>query len=245
MIENYIHKFVLRGKWIFVPNERCERKGRRIIDHFSKRVEFPDFFYHYRSGGHIAALHAHLNNKLFFKIDVQNFYYSIARDRVTRAMRSWGFSGSKTLAMWSCVKNPLDVAKPRYVLPIGFVQSPLLASLVLMKSPVVEAIERSIANGVCISVYFDDFIGSHNDEAVLQTAYVDIQEACVKANLIPNPQKLTPPQAAITAFNCDLENGSALLRQERIDRYMASADRTPASDEAFEQYRQRVEAANS
>jgi hypothetical protein len=45
-----------------------------------------------------------------------------------------------------------------------------------MKSPVAQAIERAIANGVCISVYLDDFIGSHNGEEVLRAAYQDIHD---------------------------------------------------------------------
>ena len=72
-MENYKFKYRSRGKFIFVPTERCERKGRRIIKFFDKRVDFPEYFYHYKSGGHVAALHAHLENKLFFKIDIQNF----------------------------------------------------------------------------------------------------------------------------------------------------------------------------
>ena len=157
MIENYKFKYRSRGKFIFVPNARGERKGRRIIKFFSKRVDFPEYFYHYRPGGHVAALHAHLQNALFFKIDIQNFFYSIARMRVTRALRHWGFPGAGTLAKWSCVANP--AAGPDFVLPIGFVQSPLLATLVLMQSPVAAAIERANAAGVLISVYLDDFIG--------------------------------------------------------------------------------------
>ena len=124
MIENFKYKYTSRGKVVFVPNERCERKGRRIIRHF-RGIEFPPYFYHYRSGGHIAALHAHLENRFFFKIDIQSFYYSIARERVTRALRRWRMQGARTHAMWSCVANPVPGAKPRYVLPIGFVQSPL------------------------------------------------------------------------------------------------------------------------
>jgi hypothetical protein len=243
-MENYQFKYRARGKFIFVPTERCERKGRRIIKFFDKRVDFPDYFYHYKSGGHVAALHTHLENDLFFKIDIQNFYYSIARMRVTRALRSWGYPGAGTLAKWSCVANPI-AAHPRHVLPIGFVQSPLLASLVLMKSPVYQAIERAIANGVVISVYLDDFVGSHKDNAILTAAYTDIRDTCVSAGLIPNPEKLVAPSAAITAFNCDLTRGSAHVRADRIDRYLASSSRTPASDVAFEQYRVLVASANT
>jgi hypothetical protein len=70
MIENYKYKHRSRGKIIFVPNERCERRGRRMLKFFSKRVDFPDYCYHYKSGGHVAAMHAHIHNSLFFKIDI-------------------------------------------------------------------------------------------------------------------------------------------------------------------------------
>ena len=244
MLINYKYKYPSRGKVIFVPTEQCERKGRRIIKFFSKRVDFPDYFYHYKSGGHIAALHAHLENKLFFKIDIQNFYYSIARMRVTRALRSYAYPGANTLATWSCVANPIPGTKPKHVLPIGFVQSPLLASLVLMKSPVAQAIGRAIKNGVCVSVYMDDFIGSHNDVGVLQAAFADIRDTSAAAGLIPNPKKLVAPINAITAFNCDLTYGSATVRAERTALYESSPERTPASDAAFEEYRRLVASSN-
>jgi hypothetical protein len=114
------------------------------------------------------------NGKLFFKIDIQNFYYSIARMRVTRALRQWGYPGAGHFSMWSCVENPLR--GPKHALPIGFVQSPLH---VLMMSEVADAIERARGKGVCISVYLDDFIGSHDDVDVFTEAYEDIPKTCV------------------------------------------------------------------
>lgn len=244
MIENYKYKYRSRGKIIFVPNERCERRGKRMLKFFSKRVDFPEYFYHYRSGGHVAAIHAHIDNSLFFKIDIKNFYNSIARMRVTRALRAWGYPGAGTFSKWSCVANPINAA-PRHVLPIGFVQSPLLASLVLMKSDVSGAMERAIANGVVISVYLDDFIGSHDDMATLTHAYTDIRETCVAAGLLPNPTKLVPPSVAITAFNCDLTHRSALVRADRVAQYMALPNRTGLSDTAFGQYRDLVARKNA
>ena len=241
MIENYKFKYPSRGKIIFVPNERCERKGKRILKYFTKRAIFPPYFYHYQPGGHIAALHAHLGNKLFFKIDIRNFYYSIARMRVTRALRSYGFAGANTAAKWSCVVNPYGA--PRHVLPIGFVQSPLLASLVLLKSPVREAMERAISNGVCVSVYLDDFIGSHNDAGILEAAYDDIRNTCAMAGLIPNPSKLVAPAAAITAFNCDLTHGAAEVADARVARFIVEG-RSGEARAAFEDYRRRVASRN-
>jgi Reverse transcriptase (RNA-dependent DNA polymerase) len=242
VIENYKFKYRTRGKFIFVPNERCERRGRRMLKFF-KHVEFPSYFYHYEKGGHVAALHAHIKHKLFFKIDIQNFYYSIARMRVTRALRAWGYPGAGTFSKWSCVVNPI-AGGPKHALPIGFVQSPLLASLVLMKSDVTDAIERAVANGVRISVYLDDFIGSHDDGELLREAYIDIRNTCVAAGLVPNPMKLVPPATAITAFNCDMAHGSALVRADRIAKYMASHKRTALSDASFDQYRLLIAADN-
>lgn len=123
-------------------------------------------------------------------------------------------------------------------------QSPLLASLALMKSEVAESIERAVAKGVCISVYLDDFIGSHNDEAVLTAAYRDIRDTCVAAGFIPNPGKLVPPQAAITAFNCDLTNGSADVTAARVAKYFSRSDRTALSDVGFNEYRDLVRSHN-
>lgn len=242
MLINYSLRYRTRGRCIFVPTEQCERKGRRIIKFF-RRLEFPDYFYHYKPGGHVAAMHAHVENMLFFKIDIQNFYYSIARMRVTRALRSYSYPGANTLAMWSTVRNPYRSGHA-HVLPIGFVQSPLLASLVLLKSPVATAIERAISNGVRVSVYMDDFIGSHNDAAVLEAAYADIRDASIAAGLTPNPAKLVPPTRAITAFNCDLQFGSANVSRQRIARYEARENRSALSDASFAQYRDLVASAN-
>jgi hypothetical protein len=113
-----------------------------------------------------------------------------------------------------------------------------------MKSEVADAIGRARANGVCISVYLDDFIGSHDDVAVLTAAYEDIRDTCVKAGFIPNPGKLVAPSAAITAFNCNLKNGSAEVTAKRVEEYFARTDRTALSDTGFDQYRNLVRAQN-
>jgi reverse transcriptase-like protein len=243
MFLNYKHKYKSRGKYIFVPTERCDRKGQYLINYFSKRGELPDYFYHYRPGGHVAALYKHLECEFFFKIDIQNFFYSIARNRVTRALRSWGLRGAESYAKWSCVSSPYP-AGPRYVLPIGFKQSPLLASLVLMQSPVAEAIERANAKGVFVSVYLDDFVGAHDDEELLTEIYEDIRSACVASNLLPNAGKLVPPNRAIVAFNCNLSKGSAQVTPERIAQFY-QVPRTPRALQSFGEYVERVRKANA
>ncbi|WP_262268833.1 reverse transcriptase domain-containing protein [Microvirga yunnanensis] len=241
MFQNYKEKFRLGEKFIFVPNDECTRKGERIVEFCRSRVELPDCFYHYRSGGHVAALHRHLDNRFFFRIDLQHFYYAISRNRACEALHKVGFEKARTYGKWSCVKNPL--LGPRYALPIGFVQSPALASLVLMRSPVMAAIRKAEAEGVFISVYLDDFIGSSTNKRVLENSYAEMLKACGIANLSPNQRKLIQPQEEITAFNCVLKHGLAAVTEDRISQFLGSHP-TEQADKAFADYCLRVQEKN-
>lgn len=241
-ILNYEYKYQRRGKWIFVPNTHGERRAQQVLNFFRRSIRFPDFFYHYKSGGHVAALHDHLKNEFFFKIDIQNFFYSISRNRVQRALASNGMRGAPTYAKWSTVRSPYE-GGPRYVLPIGFWQSPHIASLILMQSPIMSAIERARDKGIVVSVYLDDFVGSHADECVLREAYDDIRQACVDSNLIPNAEKLVEPSKAIVVFNCDLTKGFAKVTDARIASFLETSPDTH-SQQGFDGYVARVAQAN-
>lgn len=214
MLTNYHNRFKTRGKFIYEPTAGCTRRGDQIVDFIRRNVTFPDYFYHFARGGHVAALHDHIQNKLFFKIDIQNFFYSIARNRIQRALASNGLRGAPTYAAWSTVRSPFATG-PKYVLPIGFVQSSHLASLVLMQSSVLTALADARSKGILISIYLDDIIGSHSDEGLLTAAYESIQEACIAANFLPNEEKLSPPSDAIIAFNCNIKLGNAEVTAER------------------------------
>ncbi|MGA2816857.1 MAG: hypothetical protein ABSE67_11270 [Xanthobacteraceae bacterium] len=108
-----------------------------------------------------------------------------------------------------------------------------------MRSPVAATIDHVREQGMMISVYLDDFIGSHDDEKLLRRAYETILTSCVEANFTANPQKLSPPSDAIVAFNCDLAKGQTKVTQARVDQFFAT-DRPPDSQRAFGQYRNRV-----
>jgi Reverse transcriptase (RNA-dependent DNA polymerase) len=238
---NYIHKYQSRNKFIFTPNADCVRKGARLLRFFKRQV-YPPYFFHYKPGGHVAALHSHLGNQFFFKIDLQNFFYSISRNRVASALHHFHFGPARDYAKWSCVVNPYQT-ELRHVLPIGFVQSPLLATLVLMRSPVIDAIDAAHALGCTVSVYFDDFIGSGPDVPTLTAAYNGILASFAGANFRANPRKLSPPADAIRAFNCDLAHGFAEVTPERMREFFAEP-RNAASRQGFFDYCQRVARAN-
>jgi Reverse transcriptase (RNA-dependent DNA polymerase) len=242
MRENYRYSYKRRDKQIFVPSPECERRGDYLIA-WGETLALPPYFYHYRKGGHVDALHRHLANIHFFRIDLKNFFYSISRNRVSRVLRQYGFPRSaRVYAEWSTVRNPYPSGS-RYVLPIGFRQSPLVASLALHRSSVASAVEDALARGVFVSVYFDDLIGSSADPAELQVTYDGILAACIQANLIANTDKLLPPAKAITAFNCDLRHGFAAVTAARIKKF-EDENPSPKAVSSFLAYCYRVEKMN-
>jgi hypothetical protein len=241
MLENYKDKYSSRGKFIFVPTPECERRADRLL-RFAEDIDLPPYFFHYRRGGHVEALHQHLESRYFFRIDLKNFFYSISRNRVNRILRQCGFRSAREWSEWSTVRNPYNDG-PRYVLPIGFKQSPLLASLALWRSAVASSIEEAGERGVFVSVYFDDLIGSSNDEGELRVTYAGLLAACEQANLVANEAKLIEPANAIVAFNCHLTHGQANVTDERIQRFIDEA-RGPNAETSFIDYCIRVQRFN-
>jgi hypothetical protein len=77
-------------------------------------------------------LRALRRKRSFARLDLENFSYSIGRNRVRHALRTLGIAHSEHYAKWSTVKNPYG--NPSYALAYGFVQSPILASPVLDRS---------------------------------------------------------------------------------------------------------------
>lgn len=113
-----------------------------------------------------------------------------------------------------------------------------------MRSPVASAVENARKQGVAISIYLDDFIGSHADINILAEAYSKILNSCVEANFVPNKQKIISPTDAIVAFNCDLTKNRTTVSEARAAKFLAG-EHTPASKLAFEQYQARVASKNA
>lgn len=241
MLENFDDRYQSRGKYIFVPNEECDRRGKTLL-RFGAEIDLPSYFFHYRSGGHVAALHEHRPNRFFFRIDLKNFFYSISRNRISHMLRQLGFHSAREYAAWSTVRNPYNEG-PKYVLPIGFKQSPLLASLALWHSAIASSIEEAADRGIVVSVYFDDLIGSSNDENELRITYQGILEACVQANLMANEAKLIEPAEAIIAFNCHLTHGQTNVTDERIEKFIEEG-RGANAETSFIDYCIRVQQFN-
>jgi hypothetical protein len=238
--QNYDHSFKLKGKFIFSPSILGRKIESELKDQIFEIVTFRDYFYHLAKGGHIEALHAHRSNQYFSRIDLSNFFYTIGRNRITRALRDAGISRAIHFSKWSTVKNPYP--GPSYALPYGFVQSPILASLVLQQSEVTSYLDLLPGN-VCKSVYVDDITLSSNSLEELNKAHEGLLNAVDTSGFATNPAKLIAPRSEITVFNCGLQSGKTAVTADRIAEFNATV-RSQASTSGFEKYVADVERGN-
>ena len=241
--QNFDYSYLRDGKPVFAPSAL----GRKIGEDIKAKVEvaypFGGFVYHLRAtGGHVAALHRHRPHLYFARIDIRRFFYSISRNRIGRALSGIGIPRAIHYAKWSCVKNPYGGG---YVLPYGFVQSPVLATLVLMASGVGALLRQLDAEGVVtVSVYMDDISLSSNDLGSLKAGFEALQQSLTEANFEVSPDKVRAPAPAMDVFNCDLQQGKTNVQAERIERFEAEP-RSGASADAFADYCLSVENGNA
>lgn len=240
--ENFAFSYRKGGKPYFVPNDLGERIGKDIKKQVESVYKFDPFVFHLRGGGHVAALHVHRSHRFFARLDIRRFFYSIGRNRVQRTLAEIGIQRARHYAKWSCVKNPYG--NPSYALPYGFVQSPILASLVLMESIVGTYIRGLLTEGkVQVSVYVDDISLSCDDLTELQKVFDGLMACLEEANFEVHPGKLRPPTCAMDLFNCDIGFGHTEVQQTRVEAFMAGAPSEKAM-EAFAYYCLKVEEGN-
>ncbi|MBZ9857983.1 hypothetical protein LB566_29805 [Mesorhizobium sp. CA13] len=230
---HFRHSYWKNGKPIYVPNAFSSELGKRLKRKINAKYSFDRFIYHFKEGSHVAALHRHRKNKFFCRVDISRFFYSVKRNRVKRILKGIGVSKSEYYAKWSTVKNPFEGGG--YVLPYGFVQSPILATLVLAECPI-GAFLRALPGSITPSVYMDDLCLSGPDQAELKSAFGDLVAAVAEAGFVLNTDKTREPAEQIDIFNCSLENGSTEVLPERIEEFYASKDLEPAAIQSFEAY---------
>lgn len=230
--ENFCHSYWKNGKPIFVPNPFGEELGRKLKRKVAKKYTFDKFIYHFKEGSHVVALHRHRKNAFFCRVDLSRFFYSIKRNRLKRVLKDIGIPKPEYYAKWSTVKNPF--AGGGYVLPYGFVRSPILATLILSESPIGTYL-RALPDTITPSVYMDDLCLSGQDQAALKEAFDGLVVAVAAAGFTLNDEKTREPAAKIDIFNCSLENGNTAVLPDRIDEFFAE-DREAAAVASFETY---------
>lgn len=239
-IPNYSYTYRRRGKPVFAPSAIGRRIGAEVKSAVEAAYDFDPIYFHLRKGGHVAAMHHHRGHRHFARIDIARFFYSVSRRRVQSALDRVGVGNAAFYAKWSTVANPYR--DPRFSLPYGFVQSPVLASLVIATSALGNHL-RVLPPEVTVGVYVDDVSLSSDDLHALQAAYDATLDALAGDGFAVNADKLRPPAESIDIFNCDLTHGSSVVRDDRIADFVAMGP-TQAAEEAFIAYCAAVEAGN-
>lgn len=215
MIPKWTSRFELKpGAWVFVPTEETIKSGQEIKKALAGRWEAPSNYYHLRSGGHVEALRAHAENAWFIHLDIKDFFGSINRSRITRGLKNlFGYERAREIANVSAVIHP---TRGDYILPFGFVQSPLIASVCLYKSALGRCLRDLQKAGVTVSIYVDDLILSTTDIQVAQQALKAVKHAAERAGFRLNPDKEEGPAEKITAFNINLTAKHLAIETERL-----------------------------
>ena len=226
-------KFELRpGKWVFVPTAEAVVEGKRIKKALEKCWNPPPYYFHLRAGGHVEALRMHLKHDCFLRIDIQDFFGSINRTRVTRCLKGkFSYPTARAYANASTVPDP---KVKRMIVPFGFVQSQIVAAMCLAESALGLYLDKLAVNpAIVLTVYVDDIIVSSSDKALLERITTEIGLAATKAHFVLNTAKQEGPAGMITAFNILVSSGSMEVEPERLKLFEeALAESTGMSQRA-------------
>ena len=89
MHPKWVNRFELKpGRWVFEPSAESKALGQKIKAAVEKAWRPPNFYFHLRSGGHVEAVRSHLENTHFLRVDIQDFFGSVNRTRITRCLKS-------------------------------------------------------------------------------------------------------------------------------------------------------------
>ena len=121
---------------------------------------------------------------------------------------------AKDIANTSTVTN---IGSSEKVLPFGFVQSPLIGSIVLDQSYLGHELSKlSKLHNLKLSVFVDDIIISSDNKKLIQSASERILKAIEKSNLHLNQEKLAICNGSIKVFNIIAKYNCLYLTEHRL-----------------------------
>ncbi|PSW29617.1 hypothetical protein C9J19_05940 [Photobacterium phosphoreum] len=212
---------IKQDRWVYNPTIECRKQGRLIIKELNKQWTKPVYYYHLRDGGHVAALNNHIKSNYFATLDLSNFFGSISRSRITRALKTIiGYDDARKVAKLSTVKSPENYQYSHY-LPYGFVQSPLLASICLFDSSLGKLLDTIYKKNteVNVSVYMDDIVISSKNKTKLSRVYEEIKLAAYKSKFDLNDNKTCPVSTQTKAFNIIISTGEMSIENKRFQKF--------------------------
>lgn len=216
MTQKWTHCYQLKpGRWVFVPTDEARETGYHIKRAVEAHWKPPHFYFHLRAGGHVSAVRSHISSKFFFRADIDDFFGRVNRSRVTRCLKSWlSYVDARQMASESVVRRP---SLEGFVLPYGFVQSPILASLALDQSKLGSYLRKLKGHGdLKVSVYVDDIIVSGQDEQELNAVAEKLVQTAEKALFPISAVKTQGPATEVTAFNIQLSHQALQITEDRL-----------------------------
>jgi len=244
-VKTYRKKIDLgEGKFAYEQTAESYKYGKMIIKKIKQKWAPPSYHFHYQKGGHLAALNAHRNSNCFSKIDLSKFYYKITKNKIIRNLKKIGFTFQEAdeIAALSTIPH-----NGYFVLPFGFVQSSIIASLVLSKSAI-GSVFKNTPDAIRLSVYVDDILVSALDKQVLVESFSQqICDAAEKSNFAINTAKTVLAQTDLEIFNIDICRNKWKISDNRMSEFMVEMSLTEDDNraEAMIKYVSNVNLAQS
>jgi hypothetical protein len=234
----YINRFELKpDTWVFVPGNESRDFGADLVQKIRRRWNAPPYFFNLKAGGHVAAARHHESSPYIVRLDIERFFDRVTRTKVARSLRAVGISAGAAFeaGRLSTVRKPHRVG---FSIPFGFVQSPLLASLVLDRSSLGRALRHARRAGAILSVYVDDILLSHTDRDTLAQLAAEVRDAADTSQLCLSLAKSQfTPQAMAEAFNLHIGKGKLRVNGVRMSQFRAEAFQATAEQlEGYARY---------
>lgn len=206
MLKNFQGYFEIKpGKFVYVQHPDFRVVASRRLMVAKRKWRAPHNYFHFRKGGHVAALREHESNIYFGRLDIQNFFSSVTKNKSIRSLKKIGFSFIEAQEFAS--ESVVNIGG-KLVLPYGFIQSPFLASLSLAHSDLGNCLRRLQNTDIKITVYMDDILISSNSSELVSSAMKAIEHAADNSLMRINPSKRLGPALMVEAFNVDLSNNA-------------------------------------
>jgi hypothetical protein len=216
----YDHHFNLKpGTRVYIPTAEGRARGVSIKENVQATWRPPAGYFHLLAGGHVAAVQEHRDAGWLASLDLQRFFDQITRAKVHRALKAIGLS--HTDAWEAACDSTVDKRPPdrQFSVPFGFVQSPILASIVLAQSALGGAIRKVQSNGLTVTVYVDDITISGSSEPEIQDAITVLENAAGLSGFSFNEGKTQPPARSVVCFNIRFGSGEMEIVEDRLAEF--------------------------
>ncbi|RWP41171.1 reverse transcriptase domain-containing protein [Mesorhizobium sp.] len=237
---NYEYRYELKpGRFVYIQQDKSAIAGGAIIKQVLKKYRPHRIFYHLeRRGGHVAALRLHQKSVFFSRFDIVNFFGQVTRTRIARSLREVGFKHKRA---FNIAHDSVVVEGGRKVLPYGFRQSPVLATLSLEHSLLGSELKKLSDVGFLVSVYMDDILISGEFKDVLEEASEAVIESAETAGFPLSADKRAVAVAGVDSFNCHIETADITVLNERMNKFADDyRSKGSAGQQAIEKYIEAV-----